>query len=401
MIRPIPRVVRWALLLGLVTTGHALAQGAVEPLPGPLATECSVEACLNSRCSAHGLSGTADLQQIGHVLWATGKAPIVGAYRHVWVATPTGTYLYDPAGHALILHKPDKVAGAAFAITCEAELAFDAGVAYMPAILAAVSLWGSGGVSVVSCPQGTQLCFGVQQVTGLTSERVAHCSVAADDPGWLPDPSTTGCNRLEHVLDHLRCTDDFAQTPLTLSQISQILWAGYGCTPHTTYNGKSGLTVPSAYALYYLSGAIYVVDERGVYRYLNRTAGDDPATRDHRMECIRPGDFRRPLRDVVAGLPQAPCCVVLCLPDVHSEQHYAQLEVGFVAGNMLLQASALDLGCYFNARLSAEQRRHVQSVTGIPDNHIPQAITSIGPVPRVELPEVQATMVSSDREGHS
>jgi len=378
-----------ALLLSGLGAGHSrsLAQDAgeiAEPfgqeviLPPPRTAGNSVELCLNSRYSIHNLGGVADLQQIGHVLWATAQAPMLGAYRRVWVATPNGTYLYDPARHVLVWKKADTVTGAAFKISYEAELAFDAGLAYMPAILAAVSLWRDGEVSVVSCPQDGQLCFGVQQGGTLTSEPAAQCSVPADDAAWLPDPTVAGSNHLVEVLGDLRYVSSFTRGPLTLRQISQLLWAGYGCTPHVTYDSKAGLTVPSAYAAYHLTGAMYLASERGVFQYHNRTPGDDPNTRDHRMERLGSQDIRRWLTYAVAGLPDAPCHVVLCLPRAFVGQYYDELEVGFVASNMLIQASAMDLGCHFNAPLSLQECADIQRLMALPADHVPRAVVSVG-----------------------
>jgi hypothetical protein len=123
---------------------------------------------------------------------------------------------------------------------------------------------------------------------------------------------------------------------------------------------------------------MYVVNERGIYRYLNRNPADDPATSDHCMAQTQSGDFRKLLRGAVANLPSAPCCIVLCLREAHAQQYYAQLEVGFVAGNMLMQAAAVDLGCHFRVKLSPQECQRIQSVAGIPENHVPQSILSVG-----------------------
>jgi hypothetical protein len=223
----------------------------------------------------------------------------------------------------------------------------------------------------------SKLYFGVQDVRELTSELVAHSSVPESDDGWLPDPKTNGDDALETVLANLKYTSNFNQTNLTRQQISQILWAGYGCTPHLSANGRMGLTVPSAMAKYYLTGAIYLVNENGVYRYHNRNPDTDLNTRDHKLERINNDDVRNNLRAAVSGLSQAPCYIVLCL-NSSDVQVFAQLEAGFVASNMLIQASAIDLGCYFKTKLTAGEQQAIQNATGIPSSHIPQAVISLG-----------------------
>ncbi len=381
------------------------AQGvAAGSLPAPLVTKNSVEACLNSRYSQHSLSKTpATAQQIGNILWAAGRAPVTGTYRRIYVATTSGMHLYDPAGHALSAYSNEVTNDGGFAIIYDAQRQFDAGVMFMPALLASVSLNRSTEAPVASCPKGigyprVRLIFGVQGGSGLTTQLAARCSIAPGQPGWLPDPCTAGNDSLEEVLANLKYAGGFTETSLTAAQVSQILWAGYGCTAHTTSNSRAGLTVPSAYAAYYLSRSIYLVNEDGVRRYQNRASSGAPSTRDHRLEPVaaassggrsRPGDGSTPvppvdgrpvLQAAVSGLPKAPCYVVLCLDSTNVGQEYAQLEAGFAAGNILIQASALGLGCRFKPDLTAAEQESIQAATGIPTAHIPQAIVSVGQI---------------------
>jgi hypothetical protein len=379
---------------------------AGDNLPPPIVTANSVEICLNSRYSQHTLSKTpASAQQMSNILWAAGKAPVTGAYRNIYLATSTATYLYEPLGHSLTWYSNDKASDGSFAIIYESALDFDAGLSFMPALLASVSLARSTELAVAGCPKAlgypkTRLFFGVQAVKGLTADLAARCSVPQGQPGWLPDPSTAGDNSLEGVLADLKYVNSFTQTLLTPQQISQILWAGYGCTAHTTSNSRAGLTVPSAYANYFLSRSIYLVNEIGVHRYHNRNPATNPATRDHRIEQLTPAgggpqprsvgdseqlqsaDPRLDLRSAVVGLPQAPCYVILCHNASYAGQdlHYAQLETGFVAGNMLIQASAIGLGCHFKSNLTPAQQKSIQTVANIPASNVPQAIVSIGPM---------------------
>jgi hypothetical protein len=357
---------------------------AEETLPQPIMTGNSVELCLNSRYSEHSLTGTANNQQMANILWAAGKAPVTGSYRNIYVATPTGEYSYNPGTHSLSRHSDQRVMGGAFVINCKSDLPFDTGVTYMLANLSSVSLWKSSESAVASCPKQTSLYFGVQEVRGLTSELVAHSSAPQGDPGWLPDPSTNGKDKLDEVLANLKYVTKFSAENLTLQQISQLLWAGYGCTPHVVSGSKKGLTVPSAMAEYYLTGTIYLANEKGVYRYHNRNPSTDLTTRDHRIEPISSSDVRDDLRAAVSGLPQAPCYIVVCLgktvTGIVQEQNWALLETGFVAGNVLVQASAIGLGCHFETTLTPDEQAAIQKVTGIPSSDIPQVIISIGGV---------------------
>jgi hypothetical protein len=353
-----------------------------EKLPKPILTDNSVEICLNSRYSDHSLFGTANNQQIANVLWAAGIAPVTGTSRNIYITTTTGEYLYNPDTHSLSKRSDQQVTGGAFVIDCESNLPIDTGIAYMLATLSSVSLWKSSEPAVANCPKQTSLYFGVQNVKGLTSELAAHSSLKQGDPGWLPDPSTNGQNKLEEVLADLNYVNKFSSKNLTLQQISQLLWAGYGCTPHVTANGRMGLTVPSAMANYYLTGKIYLVNENGIHRYHNRNPSTDLTTRDHRLETINSGDKRHNLQAAVSGLPEAPCYIVVCHGEIGAgiaqDQNWALLEIGFVAANILVQASAIDLGCYFNTALTPDEQAAIQKTTGIPSTDIPQLIISIG-----------------------
>jgi hypothetical protein len=391
-----------------------LAEGIGEgPLVPAIVTQNPVEICLNSRYSQHSLRGTASVQQLSNVLWAAGRMPVAGAYRNICAATPAGTFLYDPNSHSLTRHSGEVTGEGAFAIWYEAELAFDAGVMYMPAMLAAVSLCNSTESPMASCPKGlglprTRLFFGVQAGNGLTSAAAVHSSVPEGQSGWLPDPATTGNNNLEEVLANLKYVDSFVQANLTLRQVSQILWAGYGCTAHVTTNGRAGLTIPSAFANYYLTGRIYLVKEDGVHRYLNRNPAANTSTKDHRTEPVtiaavdgrgrpipppEPADARIRLQSAVNGLPRAPCYVVLCLEAADAGQEFAQLETGFVAANMLIQASAMGLGCHFKPALTGSEQKSIQTATGIPASHVPQVVVSIGPA---GVPVTVAVTVQGD-----
>jgi hypothetical protein len=363
-------------------------------LPLPIITENSVETCMNSRYSQHSLGGTANTQQISNIVWAAGSVPFTGTHRDIYVLTKSATYLYDPNSHSLTWHSSEATDDGAFAIRYESELDFDTGVSFMPALLASVSLSNSSESAVASCPKGigypnARLIFGVQSVNRPTTTLAVHCSVPENEPGWLPDPSTAGDNSLEEVLANLHYFSNFAKTNLTLQQISQILWAGYGCTDHTP-SGRAGLTVPSAWANYYLTRSIYLANENGVFRYNNRNPATNLSTRDHRIEQIdsssagrsgtRDADARGRLQSAVSGLPEAPCYVIICLDSSYVGQEYAHLEAGFAASNILIQATAIDLGCHFATALSSAEQKSIQSATNIPTSQIPQAIVSIGSI---------------------
>ena len=369
-------------------------------LPTPALAGQSVEICLNSRQSTGSLTGALSVQQLSNILWAAGKAPLLGTTRKITVAAQAGvtglenggTYSYDPITHSLARVSSTLSNQSTLKVSWEIGqdgLAFDAGLIYMPSILAAVSSW--GGSPVVSAwPKQLDILFGSDSSLKLNPECVARSSVPQGQTGWLPDPSTTGTDKIGDVLANLKYTSSFGQSNLTLQQVSQLLWAGYGCTPH---KDARGVTTPSAMGQLYYTGTIYLLNENGVFRYHNRQPSDNffvnPAqrtgyfnTRDHRLEQLGTVDYRASLKSAVSGLPQSPCYIILSLDEARTrtagERQYASLESGFIASNYLLQATALGLGCNFKAQLTAAEQSSVQSITGIPASHKPQVIVSTG-----------------------
>jgi len=120
------------------------------------------------------------------------------------------------------------------------------------------------------------------------------------------------------------------------------------------------------------------VNRDGVYRYHNRNPPDDLTTRDHRLELIKKGDARDTLRSSVSELPDAPCYIILTLDADDREKWYARLEAGFVAGNMLLQGSAIDVGCWFTTGLNDSEQVRIGKAIGLERDDLPIAIVSIG-----------------------
>jgi hypothetical protein len=356
---------------GTLGNRRAWASERVVLVP-PMITGRSAEICMNSRVAKHGtLTGTATNQQISNVLFAAGRAPVTGSFRTIWFKDPTGTYIYHPEDHSLEYYSSGTIAG--FRLDYDRERDFDAGVSYVLALWASVALWTGTSNQVVSCPQQSDLNFGIGSLlTGLTTQLVA---VSSD--GSLPNPATDGQDHLEELLGSLRLRDTFrTDLDLTPQRLSQLLWAGYGCTPHVTANNYKGLSVPSWVAMYFLTGRIYVVNDR-VLRYCNRV-GTNLTTRDHRVELVGSADVRAALRQALPDLPTAPCYMLLCLTQAGLDTWYQRLETGFVAGGMLLQAESLGLACAFKAALSTAEQTAVKQITQVPAGDYPHAIVALG-----------------------
>jgi SagB-type dehydrogenase family enzyme len=160
----------------------------------------------------------------------------------------------------------------------------------------------------------------------------------------LPAPRLVGQGSLESVLDKRRSIRDYSDAPLSLDEVSQLLWAAQGVTDP---DGRR--TAPSAGALYPLE--VYLVAgnvtslDAGVYHY---------RPHDHTIARHSEGDMR--VRLARAALRQE--CVrdgaaVLVFTAVYARTkgkygergaRYVHMEAGHAAQNVCLQATALGLG---------------------------------------------------------
>jgi hypothetical protein len=370
------------------------AEETRQALPPPVTEPRSTEICMNSRISYHGgWSGTATDQMLGDILHAAARAPTTGGPCELYVATAQNVYRYDAAGHALVLHQAGDErsdATAAFEIGFAAANSIDAGAAMHLAQLESIALWTGTSGQLASCPRGTAanhannywnpitpidivVSFGMRSVAGFTSTLVA---VSSD--GSLSNPVTDGSVPLDDALAGLGNDTTFAAQELTPAEISQLLWAAYGCSDHRAswISGTAGLVCSSALATYYLTRHIYAVQPDGVYRYhVRRPPGTDATTRDHRIERVSAGDVRPALRAAVPALPEAPFYLILCLTGMGNGP---ELEVGFAAVGAMTEASSLGLRGHTLAAISGDEEEAIRDATGIPSTDIPVALVSLG-----------------------
>lgn len=190
-------------------------------------------------------------------------------------------------------------------------------------------------------------------------------------PGWrapspqqpavvkLPAPRPDGAVSVEAALQGRRSVREFSGRPLSLEEVSQLLWAAQGITH------PEGLrAAPSAGALYPLEVYLVAGDvtglPAGVYRY---------GPRGHELHKVADGDRRSALAR--AALEQD--CVrdgaaVLVLAGVYERTlrkygergvRYVHMEVGHAAQNVYLQAETLGLGTVMVAAFHDEEVRRI------------------------------------------
>ncbi len=393
------------LLLAIVSS--VLGSAQARDLPSPVVNGNSFEIISNSRYTVHwGFTDSLSDTVLSNVLWAMSRAPSFGSsYREIYVADSENVYLYDTVNDDLDVHRAGDhryifYADPAFEIGVAVERSEEAGLMIQAGLLAGDAFWSVGGDSnVTSCPTeaGTQYAdtawnpnhainlismFGRYNVNGLTDSCVAHSSDST-----LPDPATDGDDTFELLVNGLGQDSTFDSTSLSLSTVSQLLWAGYGQAPHEGSGGKRALTVPSGMPLYFLTRKIYLVRNVGVHRYHNRRgSGTDLHTRDHRLEAVTSGDRRDSLRAACTRLPvTAPVYIVVCVTDTTDSLRWKSLEAGFAGYQYLMQAHVLDLHGRLTAPLSSGERAAIIDALGLPATDLPVLIFSAGlpPMPGV------------------
>ncbi len=190
----------------------------------------------------------------------------------------------------------------------------------------------------------------------------------------LPQPRLTGAISVEQALKSRRSVRSFKPEPLTLGELSQLLWAAQGVS------GVHYRTAPSAGALYPLE--VYVAAENveglaaGVYRY-------NPES--HALSEVRKGDVLKSLSRAAYWQEHAGAGAIAIVFSAVYERttgkygqqgiRFAHMEAGHAAQNVYLQAEALDLGTVV---IGVFMDGWVKRVLRMGDNERPLSIMPVG-----------------------
>ncbi|MEW6716908.1 MAG: SagB/ThcOx family dehydrogenase [Chloroflexota bacterium] len=175
----------------------------------------------------------------------------------------------------------------------------------------------------------------------------------------MPAPVYDSKTSVEAALLERRSVRQYRDEPLTLAEVSQLLWAAQGIT-HT-----DGLrTAPSAGALYPLE--VYILVGRvaglpaGIYRY---------QPQGHELVLIAEGDYRQALHQAAlnqSAVQDAPVVIVIAAVYERTTVKYGErgfqyvhMEVGCAAQNIYLQAVSLNLGTVFIGAFHDDQVKEV------------------------------------------
>ena len=181
----------------------------------------------------------------------------------------------------------------------------------------------------------------------------------------LPPVLKKGKVSLEETLTARRSVRNYKNEPLTLQEVSQLLWA---CDGKTAEWG--GRTSPSAGATYPLE--IYVVVgnvegiEPGLYHYI---------VENHSLVEVKKGDLRKKLSSVCLNqtmVVEAPVSIVISGIFERTTGRYGErgkryvfMEVGHCGQNIHLQSEALGLG---TVMIGAFDDEGVRKVLGIKED---------------------------------
>jgi SagB-type dehydrogenase family enzyme len=206
----------------------------------------------------------------------------------------------------------------------------------------------------------------------LLEVRMGHASIL------LPRPSSDGNVSVEKAIKERRTIRDFKERILSLTHLSQLLWAAQGITDSTM--GRRA--APSGGALYPLDIYVLIGEngvekiEAGVYHFLPT---------EHSLSLISKRDLRKEMASASLGqswMAKAPVIIIITaeyqrITGKYGERgvRYALIEVGHVGQNLFLQAEALGLGAGI---VGAFNDSEVSKVAGLPPKHEPILIMPVG-----------------------
>ncbi len=200
----------------------------------------------------------------------------------------------------------------------------------------------------------------------------------------LPHPRTSGNMSLEETLVFRRSRRSFQTTPLSTSEISQVLWASYGWKEPEhgkRYTGKANRTCPSAGAIFpleiYLMAGDIIDIPSGFYHFIPD---------EHALKLVHDKDLREDLYNIAYPremIRVAPASLVYIAIESRVQerfgergrQRYISMDIGHSAQNVYLQAESLGLG---TCAIGAFDDEGLTQVLDLPAEEIPMYVMPVG-----------------------
>jgi SagB-type dehydrogenase family enzyme len=197
-------------------------------------------------------------------------------------------------------------------------------------------------------------------------EAAAAAAPAKAETVKLPEPTLKGTVSVEEAIAKRRSMRAWADAPVTMEQVSQLVWAAQGITDKASGHRSA----PSAVAIYPLT--LYVVMKDGAYKYV-------PA--EHALEKVKDGDLRGDLtgQQQVASAPVA--FVIAGDYDKMAKRFakqahtFTDFEAGCAAENLVIQAAAMGLGSLTAGGIDAAK---TAAVLGCPANETVIIVIPVG-----------------------
>jgi SagB-type dehydrogenase family enzyme len=192
---------------------------------------------------------------------------------------------------------------------------------------------------------------------------ISHAADSSSGTTKLPRPFYDSKTSIEKTLHDRRSIRVYKNLPISLSELSQILWAAQGVS-----GVEGGRTAPSAGALYPLEVSVVAASvsslQPGVYAYKPER---------HELLKISDGDKREELARAARGQQSIRgASAVLVISAVYERttikygergNRYVHMEAGHAAQNVYLQAVSLNLGTVVIGAFADDEMKKAANLT--------------------------------------
>jgi SagB-type dehydrogenase family enzyme len=194
----------------------------------------------------------------------------------------------------------------------------------------------------------------------------------------LPAPEAASGMPVEQILTRRRSVRAFDGDPLTLKQLSQLLWAAQGRS-----HAQGFRTAPSAGALYPLELYVLVGNVTGLAQGVYKYQADA-----HELLRSGGGDLRADAARAALGqswIADSPAVIVIAAVFRRTTvkygargKRYVHMEAGHAAQNVYLQATALDLG---TTVVGAFNDDRIHALANMTPDEAPLSLLPLGRLP--------------------